>query len=291
MAIAWIVNDATGTIYGIVRSKSLLPANKDTGVYEAYDPGNYADHYVYASTQQGGTGLRFIAFDDALLPDFCFVDWKMQVGSTAAESDVSFGVANRMQLETDFDDGGRLDLILDEAAAQATAAAADAATIKGKLPSKAYLAGTSNADGDVQLNEATGVFSIASLANAPTGTTASYTVSSATVGEAPQVNIMQYRYAAFGSIAITAATAQTDDSHAFLVYIPGKPNTVLWSLTTAGGEISVGGVGDKTITIVATDAHMGTAGKFAYVLRNTTDDAVICEGYLTIEDRPNVPST
>ncbi|MCK9569816.1 hypothetical protein M0R72_12805 [Candidatus Pacearchaeota archaeon] len=103
-------------------------------------------------------------------------------------------------------------------------------------------------------------------------------------------SITQYRYSTFVATALTVATAQTGDSHALLVYAPGNKSTVLWSLTTAGGEISVGGTGDKTITLSDTDAHTGTPGKFACVLKNTTDDVIVWTGYLTIVDCPQVPS-
>jgi hypothetical protein len=137
-------------------------------------------------------------------------------------------------------------------------------------------------------NTFTGAFPSAALVNAPTGATANFSVSTTSTGAAPIVNITQYQYAAFATTSITAAVDQTGDSHAFLVYSPSAPSVVLWSLTTAGGEISVSG---STITLTDTDAHMGTAGVFAYVLRNTTDDTVVCQGSLTIEERPNVPST
>jgi hypothetical protein len=116
-------------------------------------------------------------------------------------------------------------------------------------------------------------------------------LSRTTVGESPEVNITQYQYAQFGAVSITAETAQTGDSHAFLVYDPRDPTTVSWSLTTAGGEISVGGSDGKTVTLIDTDAHMGTAGTFAYILRNTTDDTTVCVGALTIVAAPNVPVT
>lgn len=128
------------------------------------------------------------------------------------------------------------------------------------------------------------------LGAAPTGTTASYTVSSTTVGAAPTVNITQYQHQAFGPISITASVAQTGDSHSFLVYDPNVPGTVLWSLTTLAGEISVGGSGNLTITLVGAtadpDQRTATAGEYAYILRNTTDDTVICVGALTIEPAP-----
>jgi hypothetical protein len=120
--------------------------------------------------------------------------------------------------------------------------------------------------------------------------TASYTVSSSTVGVASVVDLIAYQYTQLGPYTITASTSQSGDSHSLLVYSYGSPSVVLWSLTTAAGEITVGGTDSKTLTIVDTDAHTSTNGVFAYILRNTTDDTIICEGSLTIAERPNVPS-
>jgi hypothetical protein len=137
------------------------------------------------------------------------------------------------------------------------------------------------------LNQATLTAALAAAGVAATPTV-NYTLAAATVGAAPRADIVAYQYAAI-SASIVAATAQTGDSHALLVYDPAVPGTVVWSLTTAAGEISVG-VDGVTLTIVDTDAHTGTAGTYAYVLRNTTDDAVVCVGSFEIKAVPNVPS-
>jgi hypothetical protein len=133
-------------------------------------------------------------------------------------------------------------------------------------------------------------FTGVALALAPTGATASYSVSSVTVGEAPHVDLVLDQHAVIGPVSIVAEVAQTGDSHALLVYDPADPATVLWSLTTAGSEISVGGADDKTLTIADDDTHTASAGVWAYVLRNTTDDTVVCRGSLTIEAGPDVPT-
>ncbi|MCK9569273.1 hypothetical protein M0R72_10080 [Candidatus Pacearchaeota archaeon] len=135
----------------------------------------------------------------------------------------------------------------------------------------------------------TGAFSGAVLANAPTGATAAYSLSRATAGAVPRLDIELQQYGRFGPITITAEVAQTGDSHAFLVYDPSNSSTALWSLTTAGSEISVGGPEDKVLTLTDTDAHTATDGVFAYVLRNTTDDTIITTGALTIVPFPNLP--
>jgi hypothetical protein len=122
---------------------------------------------------------------------------------------------------------------------------------------------------------------------APTGATASYTVSKTTVGTSPEIDLVCQQYMALGPFTITASSSQTGDSHTLLVYNPSAPATVLWSLTTAAGEISAAGT---TITISDTDTHTGTAGTWAYRLINTSDDAEICRGALIVQAGPNVPT-
>lgn len=142
------------------------------------------------------------------------------------------------------------------------------------------------------VEESSGVYRLTAvaLAGAPTGATASYTVSETTVGTSPTVNLTAQQYTRFGPFTITATAAQTGDSHRLMVYAADAPATILWSLTTADSEISVGGDGDLTLTITDTDAHTGTAGTWLYRLVNTTDDVEICRGALTIEEGPNVPA-
>jgi len=170
-------------------------------------------------------------------------------------------------------------------AAKTAASASNLALVTAKLPSKAYLAGTANVDGDVELNEATGALTIAALANAPTGSTITYSVSGTSTGAAPQVDITLYQYRAVGPIEITASSSQAGDAHKLMVYSPSAPTTILWSLTTGSG-ITLGG-DNVTITISSDDTNTGSAGTWLYRLINTTDNTVVCEGSLTIEPGPD----
>lgn len=235
--------------------------------------------------------------------------------------------------------------------------------IYAKLPSKAYLAGTANADGDVEADEMTGSlsttvtdinaaalakflttdtgeseavagsvgkiaqgsagltaseiadavfdealadhttedtfgnvlndlteessgtyrFTEAALAEAPTNT--SITVSSTTVGEAPIVNFSKRQYESFGTETITAESSQDGDSHTLVAYTPDDPDTAVFRLTTAGGDISASGT---TITISADDTYMTTARVLKYVLFNTTDDTVVSRGSIHVHANPDV---
>jgi len=156
---------------------------------------------------------------------------------------------------------------------------ASIASITAKLPSKSYLAGTDNADGDIQLNEATGALSAAALANAPTGV--QYSVTAPAVGSAREVHFEWQRKAAV-SCSLEALSNQTGKAHALIARVPGG-STTAFSLTTAGGQISASGT---TITISATDSVTATAGYYEYRLWNTTDDLVIAEGTIRISDGP-----
>ena len=85
-------------------------------------------------------------------------------------ADINAILTDTNELQTDWTNGGRLDLIIDELTTQGDtnegkidtidtnvdAALADTNEIQGMLPSKSYLTGTNNADGDVQGDEMTG---------------------------------------------------------------------------------------------------------------------------------------
>ena len=213
--------------------------------------------------------------------------------------------ADTNELQTDWADDGRLDLLLDAIPTTAMRGTDNAALATKLL---AYLQLLARSDAAITTDNATELAEINADEGSGAGdyaatsesqeairdrgdsawASASYSVSSTTTGQAPRVDIELYQYAAIGPIEITAETAQTGDSHALLVYDPAAPGTLLWSLTTDDSEIVVGGDGDCTLTITDTDAHTSTAGVFAYILRNTTDDTVVCEGALTVLERPNV---
>lgn len=130
-------------------------------------------------------------------------------------------------------------------------------------------------------------FTTNALELAPTGATASYTVGSAAVGAAPVVDLVLQQHAAISLIAkIVADVSQEGDEHVLLVYDPGDPATVLWSLDHSHVAI---GADHVTLSIADDDANTATAGVWRYVLRNTTDDTVVCVGSLSIEAMPDVP--
>ena len=106
-----------------------------------------------------------------------------------------------------------------------------------------------------------------------------------TTGTAPVVDIDIGQYEAF-SLAITAQTAQTGDSHELTAYTASDPKTAVFRYTTANGDITVGGSGDLTITISADNTNMRTARQLQYVLWNTTDSEKISEGVIDIEAHP-----
>lgn len=100
----------------------------------------------------------------------------------------------RMGALTDWINGGRLDLLIDQ--------------IIAKLPSKNYLAGTSNSDGDIQMDEATGNFS-GSVASVTAGVTVSdktgFSLSSAGIQSVWEYSTRTL--SSFGSLVSDIATA------------------------------------------------------------------------------------
>ena len=193
-----------------------------------------------------------------------------------AGSHLALVLADTGELQTDWADGGRLDMLLDTAVGGGDATAANQTAIIDHLID---IKGTGFAADTHSLPQCL-TASLASLA------VYTVTVETTTIGEAAEVNIIQYQHAAFASTSITADESQAGDSHTLVVYEPDG-TAALWQLTTGNGQISVGGSGNRTITISADDTNMGTAGVFRYALRNTTDDVVVCEGSLTIKAMPD----
>jgi hypothetical protein len=112
-------------------------------------------------------------------------------------------------------------------------------------------------------------------------------VSSTTVGAAPRVDIERRQYEAFGALTIEAGSSQAGKSHSMVFFAPGS-TTAVWRYSTATGEISASGT---AVTITATDTRLTGSGTWAYVLENTTDDLVICEGILTVKPNPDPKAT
>lgn len=138
------------------------------------------------------------------------------------------------------------------------------------------------AHNSLDLLSTAGVFTAAALAAAPTGTQVS--VSRTKVGETPRVDIYLDQRAV-ESVAITAESSQLGKTHKLLVYDVDVPGTVLWSVLTAA--ITIGGTGNKTLTVAFTATNTATAGTYAYELWDTTTPDVVCIGSLNVEARAN----
>lgn len=113
---------------------------------------------------------------------------------------------------------------------------------------------------------------------------------SSTQGAVSEFDLTAYQNAALGPFTFTATVAQTGDNHAFVVYDPEDPTTVIFQLTTGAGDIAVSGAGDLTITVSQDDTNTGTAGVWGWYLINTSDDVEQSRGSLTIEEQPEVES-
>lgn len=117
--------------------------------------------------------------------------------------------------------------------------------------------------------------------------------STVSTGAVSETDLTVYQYAAF-TFAFTivdsdgTAVSQAGDSHRFQVYAIGAPGTELWASTTADGEIAVSGASNNVVTVTEDDTNTETAGRFRYVLRNTTDDTVVAQGGLRIIEQPDV---
>ena len=96
------------------------------------------------------------------------------------------------------------------------------------------------------------------------------------------------QHRALGPFTKEASVSQAGKSHAFTVFSVSDPPTRQFELTTAAGNISVGGTGDKTVTISQDDSNTGTADEFRFILTNTTDDIPLWAGTLSINVAPDV---
>lgn len=114
---------------------------------------------------------------------------------------------------------------------------------------------------------------------------------SATVsaGAVSENSITQYRNAAFGPYVFTIVDDEdtpvdlSDCDLSFVVYDFTDPDTALWTLTSADGDVTAGGANDNQVTVSDDDMNTGTAGIYRYVLWDTTNDLVRARGTLTIE--------
>jgi hypothetical protein len=142
-------------------------------------------------------------------------------------------------------------------------------TLSGKAPSKAYLAGTANADGDIQANEMTGNFpgSVASVAGAVGSVTGNVSGSVGSVTAAVTV----------GSInagAITAAAIATDAIDADALKADAV-SEIQSGLATAAALTTVDGVVDA---IKAQTDKLAFSGTGPYDVKATLDSETVVVG-------------
>jgi hypothetical protein len=116
-------------------------------------------------------------------------------------------------------------------------------------------------------------------------------------GQVVSDNITHYQFDKFGPKQFTIQDEADDPIDVsgcdlvFLVYAIGRPGTVLWSLSSADGEITVGGTDNNQVVVLATDdADTDTPGVFRYKLQDTTTDRTLARGVLTITEEADVPS-
>lgn len=108
----------------------------------------------------------------------------------------------------------------------------------------------------------------------------SLTVSSTTVGEAPEVNMVWYQNAAF-SEDITCSTDQTGYTHALYAYDPSAPGTLLFTIPTGNIAVST-----TTLTVAQDDTNTATARVVNYYLWDTSNDLVVARGAIDIQATP-----
>lgn len=166
---------------------------------------------------------------------------------------------------------------------------ADLRLWKGESP--AALTDTDKVQSSVQHKEPTLDFTATEKTSISTQTRITVTPVQVTVGagEIADAAIVAYQHAAFVRTltildSLDAPVDLSGKSLVFSVYLPGRPQAVLWSLTSADGEITVAGDDNNQVTLTDDDEHMGTAGLYRWALWNTTDDTLVGRGPLTIEE-------
>ncbi len=113
--------------------------------------------------------------------------------------------------------------------------------------------------------------------------------STVSAGQVSDTKITCYQYQAFGPYVLTitdsddAAVDLSASDLVFRVYRQGKPGTVLWSLTSTAGEITVAGASNNQVTLEDDDTHTESAGQYRWVLWDSTNDLVRGRGVLMIE--------
>jgi hypothetical protein len=296
-------------LYFTIWSAALLPGRTDTEVYEAISE-TYGDYAIAAT--EATDGLYYASVPSGLEADFRLARLQQQAGDDPAESDAVKAVCLQKTMEVDLANGGRLDLILDEAAADAEAARAQIALVDARLPAAPAATGDAmtltagerttlvaavwNAltSGMVAVGSIgkwlldrvgnatafTGVFPGSVVANAPTGV--QVTLTRTTLAAAPELSIeVDQNYS--WSKAIPCETTQTGKTHKFSVYAVDGLSVPLWSLDST--HCAVGGTEEKTVTVSDDDEHVSTAGAFYWELVDLSGDTLLCAGNFIVTPR------
>lgn len=138
---------------------------------------------------------------------------------------------------------------------------------------------------------ATGYIMLPILGTNVTVTPLSSTVSA---GDVSNNNVTAFQFADFSFIFTIVdsdgnAVPLAGKTLSFIIYTLGT-QTVLFTLDTTSGDITISGDDDNQVTVVGTDTNTGTAGTFRYVMRNDTDDDVIARGAFDITQEPDTPA-
>ena len=158
----------------------------------------------------------------------------------------------------------------------------------------------SNLNDTIEDNGGTYRFTTAALAQAPSGETAvtitplqSSTINS---GRQNTAYLTAYQHATFSDMI---AVTDNDDNAVnlsgvaltFLAWDPDDTSTIILNLSTAAGDISVGGASNNQVTIAGDATDTGTAyTRLRWRLIGTSNDTQYAHGYLDIEAMADIPS-
>jgi hypothetical protein len=126
-----------------------------------------------------------------------------------------------------------------------------------------------------------GAFPAAALVNAPTGSTATYSIAQPSdLGKLIQQPLTAYKGMAIAWSDIDFATAQTAGTFTFTVTSLADKATALWTLDNTHFTLAGDALG---VDIADTDAYTTTAGVYWWYITNTATDSRVAEGVLTIK--------
>lgn len=309
--IVWRHTETGATLYRTIRAVSGQMFSNSTNALADLDTANWSWFCQNLTETPASSYLYFIDFptQSSLYNAWYWVDIYKRATADALITDTLLGTILGYRTATGFLPWGcdavqaastailqaiRDTLKLAPSAGDPAAGSVDAHldSVVGKLPSKSYLAGSNNADGDVQLDEATGALSAAALANCPV--TVTPIVSTVSAGTVEDGTFAIYQHGAFKAPTGAALTFTITDEDGdavnlsaktltFEAYRDGEPGTVQFHFHSGGGgNLTVGGTGNNIISLSATDTNTANAGLYRYVIWNTTDDVVVARGLFEI---------